>query len=305
MKHYTTPQYLKAGDTVTVLAAASAPAGSYARPDAQWIPIMESWGLKVKFGKHLYDCLPGDFAGTDAERAADITEALLDDEVKAIISFRGGYGSMRTCMNMDLNLFKEHPKWLVGFSDITIFHAALQKMEIESLHGPMPFSYGKSELSQGLLLDALFGRKLDYHIDPHPFNRPGKAKGRLVGGNLALYNSTLNTPWANELDEPCILFLEDIEESMHTIDRMLLSMRAGGWLQKAKGVIIGQFTDIAEEGDWARTAYELIKEHTDTLDCPVMFGMPSGHEQPNYPLIMGREVSLEVGPEGGHLEFLK
>lgn len=304
MKHYVTPQYLKSGDTVTVLAAASALAGNYARPDARWISVIEGWGLKVKFGKHLYNSIPGEFAGTDADRAADIEEALRDDEVKAIISFRGGYGSMRSCLNLDLNLFREHPKWMVGFSDITVFHTALQKMEIESIHGPMPFSYGENELSENLLRDVLFGLKPDYHTSPHPFSRTGKASGRLVGGNLALYNSTLNTPWANNLDEPCILFLEDIEESMHTIDRMLLSMRAGGWLQRAKGVIIGQFTDIAEEEKWGRNVYRLIKEHTDTLGCPVMFGMPSGHEQPNYPLIMGREVTLEVTPEGGHLQFL-
>lgn len=305
MKQYIRPEFLKKGDTVAVVSMASNPPAS-AREE-QWLRDIEAWGVKVKKGEHIYDSIPGEFAGTDEDRAADIEAALKDPEVKAIISWRGGYGSMRTVTKLDTSLFLKYPKWIVGFSDITVFHALFGKLEMESILGDMPCSFyegPEAPKSIEYLRAALFGELKSYHTDPHPYSREGKARGRLVGGNLSLWSSTIGTPWENHIDEDCILFLEDIDERMLSVDRMLLTLKCGGYLDRAKAVIVGQFTDTAAEAIWKRDVYSLIKEHTDTLKCPVLFGCQCGHEHPNISLYLGREVELTVSPEGGLIEFL-
>ena len=303
MKQYIRPAYLKPGDTVAVVAMASALSES-SRQTFYWKAMLESWGLRVKTGRHLYDSIPGEFAGCDADRAADLTEMLLDPEVKAIISFRGGYGSMRTVRALDLRLFTAHPKWLVGFSDITVFHAVLQSLGIESILGAMPSTVGEdSAVSEESLRKALFGEIRSYRTAPHPFSKPGQARGRLVGGNLSLIVSCLGTPWAHRLDEDSILFIEDVDERMYNLDRMLLTLQQGGAFDRARGIVIGQFTDTSGEDEWQRTAIDLVNEYMAPLDKPVLFGFDCGHEHPNYSLYLGREVTLDVSPDGGLLAF--
>ena len=305
MRQYIRPEFLKPGDTVAVVAMASS-LSEKSRQTLYWKAMLESWGLHVKTGKHLYDSEPGEFAGTDADRAADITQALLDPEVKAIISFRGGYGSMRTVRAMNLDLFTEHPKWIVGFSDITVFHAMLQRRGMESILGAMPSTIGEpdSRVSEESLRKALFGEIKSYRTAPHPYNKAGKARGRLVGGNLSLVYSCLRTPWENPLRENSILFLEDVDERMYTIDRMLLTLQQGGFLERAKGIVIGQFTDTAGEDEWKRKVLDLVNEYM-PAGKPVLFGFDCGHEHPNYSLYLGREVTLEVTDDGGYLKFMK
>ena len=304
MKQYLRPEYLKQGDTVAVVALASA-LSEASRKTLYWKEMLESWGLRVKLGRHLYDSAPGDFAGRDEDRAADLTEMLLDPEVKAIISFRGGYGSMRTVRAMNLNLFAEHPKWLVGFSDITVFHAVLQSMGIESILGAMPSTLGAdSKVSEESLRKALFGEIRSYRTAPHDFNHMGCARGRLVGGNLSLVVSCLGTPWQNRLRENSILFIEDVDERMYNLDRMLLTLQQGGTFDRAKAVIIGQFTDTSGEDEWQRKALDLVNEYMAPLVKPVLFGFDCGHEHPNYSLYLGRAVTLDVTPEGGLLKFI-
>ena len=304
MKAYIRPEFLKKGDTVAVVAMASA-LSPQSRQTLYWKEMFESWGLHVKIGKHLYDSAPGDFAGSDQDRAADITEMLLDPEVKALISFRGGYGSMRTLRALDLDLFSQHPKWLVGFSDITVFHAMLQSRGIESILGAMPSTVGEgSAVSEESLRKALFGEIKSYRTAPHPFNHTGSARGRLVGGNLSLIVSCLGTPWQNRLRENSILFIEDVDERMYNLDRMLLTLQQGGTFDRAKAVIIGQFTDTSGEDEWQRKALDLVNEYMAPLDKPVLFGFDCGHEHPNYSLYLGREVTLDVTPDGGSLKFV-
>ena len=304
MKSYLRPAYLKKGDTVAVVALASALSES-SRQTMYWKEMLESWGLRVKLGRHLYDSTPGDFAGRDEDRAADLTEMLLDPEVKAIISFRGGYGSMRTVRAMDLDLFSQHPKWLVGFSDITVFHAVLQSRGIESILGAMPSTLGPdSKPSEESLRKALFGEIKSYRTAPHDFNHTGSARGRLVGGNLSLVVSCLGTPWQNPLTEDSILFIEDVDERMYNLDRMLLTLQQGGTFDRAKAVVIGQFTDTSGEDEWQRKALDLVNEYMAPLSKPVLFGFDCGHEHPNYSLYLGREVTLDVTPDGGYLKFL-
>lgn len=303
MKAYIRPEFLKKGDTVAVVAMASA-LSPESRQTLYWKDMLESWGLKVKTGKHLYDSAPGDFAGSDEDRAADITEMLLDPEVKALISFRGGYGSMRTLRALDLDLFSQHPKWLVGFSDITVFHAMLQSRGIESILGAMPSTVGEgSAVSEESLRKALFGETRSYRTAPHEYSCPGSARGRLVGGNLSLVVSCLRTPWENHLDEDSIFFIEDVDERMYNLDRMLLTLQQGGFFARPKGIIIGQFTDTSGEDQWQRKALDLVHEYM-PADKPVLFGFDCGHEHPNYSLYLGREVTLDVTPDGGALKFL-
>lgn len=304
MKKFIRPEFLKEGDTIAVVSMASSPSKS--GRESEWLQVFESWGLKVKQGKHLFDYLPGEFAGKDEDRVSDIVKALKDPEVKAIVSFRGGYGSMRTVSKMDISLFTQYPKWIVGFSDITVFHGAFRKLGLESILGDMPCSFfedGPSDESRKYLHDALFGLVKSYHSDPHPYSRQGTATGRLTGGNLCLFHSTLGTPWGNQLRESSILVIEDIDERMLNIDRMLLTLEQNGILGRAKGIIVGQFTDIHGEDIWERKAYDLIREYTDKLNVPVLFGFPCGHEHPNYSLYMGREVELKVDETGGTLTF--
>ena len=304
MKAYIRPEFLKKGDTVAVVAMASA-LSSQSRQTLYWKEMFESWGLHVKIGKHLYDSAPGDFAGSDQDRAADITEMLLDPEVKALVSFRGGYGSMRTLRALDLDLFSQHPKWLVGFSDITVLHAMLQSRGIESILGAMPSTVGEgSAVSEESLRKALFGEIKSYRTAPHAFNHTGSARGRLVGGNLSLIVSCLGTPWQNRLRENSILFIEDVDERMYNLDRMLLTLQQGGTFDRAKAVIIGQFTDTSGEDEWQRKALDLVNEYMAPLDKPVLFGFDCGHEHPNYSLYLGREVTLDITSDGGSIKFL-
>ena len=303
MKAYIRPEFLKKGDTVAVVAMASA-LSPQSRQTLYWKEMFESWGLHVKIGKHLYDSAPGDFAGSDQDRAADITEMLLDPEVKALVSFRGGYGSMRTLRALDLDLFSQHPKWLVGFSDITVFHAMLQSRGIESILGAMPSTVGEgSAVSEESLRKALFGEIKSYRTAPHAFNHTGSARGRLVGGNLSLIVSCLGTPWQNRLRENSILFIEDVDERMYNLDRMLLTLQQGGYFERARGIVVGQFTDTSGEDEWQRSALDLMKEYM-PADKPVLFGFDCGHEHPNYSLYLGREVTLDVTPDGGYLKFI-
>ena len=298
------PEFLKPGDTVAVVAMASS-LSEESRQTLYWKEMFESWGLRVKTGRHLYDSAPGDFAGSDADRAADLAEALLDPEVKAVVSFRGGYGSMRTVRALDLNLFKGHPKWLVGFSDITVFHAVLQSLGIESILGAMPSTVGKgSTVSEESLRKALFGQIKGYRTAPHAFNRDGRARGRLVGGNLSLVVSCLGTPWEIRPRGNYLLFLEDVDERMYNLDRMLLTLQQGSLLRRAKGIVIGQFTDTSGEEEWQRGVLDLVNEYMAPLDKPVLFGFDCGHEHPNYSLYLGRDATLDVTPDGGCLKFI-
>ena len=268
------PQFLKEGDTVAVIAIASAP--SQEQLAANWKEQLESWGLKVKVGKNITATYPGDFAGTHLQRAQDLQEMILDPEVKAIISIRGGYGTMHTIKNLNLELFKENPKWLVGYSDITILHYALQKMGIESIHGAMcgTFTEEFDGFSQNSLKDALFGNVAAYTTNPHQFNVKGTAKGRLIGGNLTLMRNLVATPNDHNFDEPTILFIEDIDERMYTIDSKLWHLRECGHLAKCKGIVVGYFTDTREEDQWQRNVLDLINEYTAPLGIPECQHLP-------------------------------
>ena len=302
---YLRPPFLRPGDTVSVVAVSSK---LPKKVDTSFIRTIASWGLTVKLGEHLFSRDSGWFAGTDRERAGDLQRALDDPSVRAVIFYKGGYGAVRTLDHLDLKVLRKHPKWLAGFSDVTVLHQALRKIGVESIHGTMPVLFRtdtlKTDTSALSLRDALFGEIGGYRTSPHAYNRPGRAEGRLVGGNLSLIYALNGTDMDNDMDEPSVLFIEDVGENIYHIDRMMQNLKRSGKLARAKAVVVGYFNKMKFEKEWGADAEALINAYTASLGVPVIFGFPAGHASPNMSLYMGRRVSVVVTPEGAALEFL-
>jgi muramoyltetrapeptide carboxypeptidase len=287
------PPYLKAGDKVSIIS----PAGKIERQVAErGAEILKQLGFKVEIGRHTFDT-DGVFAGNDLARAADMQKMINDKSIKAIFFSRGGYGSLRTHLLLNWSSFFKKPKWLIGFSDITVFHAFLTSHKIASVHSVMNAWFEKD----GILTDSflrtielLKGEKPEYNVSPHELNRIGSASGLLTGGNLSIIQSLRGTPLDISLKGK-ILFIEDIDEYHYHIDRMMLNLKAGGVLEQLSGLIVGYFTGSKDgETPFGKTAYEIIREAVEPYRYPVIFGFQSGHELPNYPLMMGSRVLLDV-----------
>jgi muramoyltetrapeptide carboxypeptidase len=283
--------YLKQGDKVAVIA----PAGRVSEGSLEAMTAcMERWGLQVMPGKHVY-ARQHQFAGTDAQRAADLQEAISNPEIKAVICARGGYGCSRVVDAVDFSPLLQHPKWLVGYSDITVLHARWNRMGVASIHGVMSGKFpagGEDNESTESLRKALFGEPLHYTIPAHPLNKTGKAEGLLTGGNLALMAHLTGS--ADEPDTTGkILFLEDVGEYLYAIDRMMLQLQRSGKLQKIKGLILGYFTNTKDhDTPFGASACEIISTYVQGLDIPVCVGFPAGHEEPNLSLVFGKPVTL-------------
>lgn len=294
------PPYLKAGDTIGIVA----PARKILAEELQHaINILEGWGLKVKLGNNIYTT-DNQYAGTDEQRAADFQAMLNDIEVKAILAARGGYGIVRIIDKLDFSAFTKHPKWIAGYSDVTVLHSHINRhYGIETIHCTMPISFTKDEESVSLLKNALFGEGLTYAIDGHTLNRTGEAKGELVGGNLSLLYALASTPSDIETGGK-ILFLEDLDEYLYHIDRMMMQLKRSGKLSKLSGLVIGGFTEMKDNTiPFGKTAEQIILDSVKEYTYPVCFGFPAGHSVKNYPLYMGKEVQLAV-KEKTLLKFL-
>lgn len=302
---YIRPPRLQRGDTVAVV---SPSARIHPRSDTTRMrERLESWGLHVKFAPHYADTLQPYFAGTDPERAADLQAMLDDPSVKAVIAFRGGYGSVRLLPMLCLARLRERPKWLVGFSDITMLHLALDRLRVESIHGTMPtsFVFDQDDPSAESLRAALFGETERIELLPHPLNRPGVATGRLTGGNLTLLAAAVGTPEALCTDEPVILLIEEIGEAPYRIDRMLQQLSRSGTLGSIKALLVGHFTKIERAEKFCTgTVYDLIDSYAQPLGIPVVYGFPAGHDAPNLAVYLGREVRVTVDDRGARVEFL-
>jgi muramoyltetrapeptide carboxypeptidase len=294
------PAYLKQGDTIGIVAPARKVSAEELAPA---INILESWGLKIKTGKNIFS-VQDQFAGSDAQRTADYQDMLDDTEVKAIISARGGYGSVRIIDALNFSSFKKNPKWIIGYSDVTVIHSHVHThIGIETLHATMPISFNKDAESLSLLKKALFGEELSYSILSTPLNRKGESKGVLVGGNLSLLYALAATP--SDIDtKGKILFLEDLDEYLYHIDRMMMQLKRSGKLSGLKGLIIGNLSDMKDNTiPFGKTAEEIILDAVKEYDYPVCFGFPAGHGIKNNPLYLGREVELSV-KEKTSLKFL-
>jgi muramoyltetrapeptide carboxypeptidase len=286
-----TPPYLQKGDTIAIVATARKHIVKSLQPT---IDLLESWGLHVVFGNSI-GLEENQLAGSDAQRAADLQEQLDNPSIKAIWCARGGYGTVRVVDLIDFTQFKKHPKWLVGFSDVTVLHNHLNTMGYKSIHGIMPISLAKAtpEAIESLRL-SLFGQPLQYAIDPHPMNRLGKASGELVGGNLSILYSLLGSPSAIDCKDK-ILYIEDLDEYLYHIDRMMMNLKRNGCLESLKGIIVGSMTDMKDNDiPWGKNALEIIQDVTKKYTIPMIFNFPAGHIHDNRALILGNNITIDV-----------
>ena len=290
-----TPSSLQKGDTIAIVAPAGILKNRKAVIDKAKV-LAESWGLKVVYGKHMFN-QSHHFAGTDEERCQDFQDALDNPNVKAIWSARGGYGSVRILDKLDFTKFKENPKWVIGYSDITAFHNHIHNLGIETIHGMMGTSMQDKPVdipeTIKTLRKVLFGENLKYTIPSSKYNRIGEVEGELVGGNIAILTSMLGSNSQISTDGK-ILFIEEIGEYKYSIDRMLQSLKRAGYFIKVKGVIVGDMTKIKKNSTpWGSSIEQLIL-NVIPKNIPILFNFPAGHEPDNRALIMGRVVEINI-----------
>ena len=297
------PTYLKDGDHIGIVA----PAGIVNEADIKpAIGILQDWGLKIIKGKYLFE-KNGFFAGTDQQRLEDFQNMLDNPDIKAIFCARGGYGIIRIIEKLDFTRFLKFPKWIIGYSDITIFHIYLNHyLKCESFHALMPKNFQKAYqdgLSLPTLKNALFGERLRYNIDKNELNKPGNASGKLTGGNLSIIYSLQGTHLEIGTKNK-ILFIEDINENIYHIDRMMMNLKISGKLKDLKGLIVGGMTKIKHTTPgYGKSACEVISDIVSDYRYPVVFEFPAGHIIPNYTLPMGRNVKMEVSDQKTVISF--
>ena len=287
------PPFLQKGDKVVIISPSS-------KIDKQFLKgakkRIESWGLKVAIGKHAGGS-SGRYAGTVKQRLSDLQDAMNDPKVKAIFCSRGGYGVVHLIDKIDFTAFREHPKWLLGFSDITALHNLFQKNGYASLH---------SLMARHLTVepeDILFGNLPAYTCEKHKLNKQGTAQGTLRGGNMAVAYGLRGTPYDLPA-EGTVLFIEDVSERPHAIERMMYNLKLGGVLEKLSGLIIGQFTEYEEDCSLGKELYAALADLVKEYDYPVCFNFPVGHVTYNLPLINGAKVEFTVGKKNVELKFI-
>ncbi len=298
-----TPPYLKPGDKIAIVA----PARKITATGVDTaIAIFRSWGLQVITGPHLFGACD-QYSGTDEERANDLQMMLDDTDVKALICARGGYGTVRIIDKLDFSTFEQHPKWIVGYSDITALHSHIQtQYGIETLHAIMPVNFTDegSETAVESLRRALFGEALEYKTGPHPLNKAGEVSGLLTGGNLSMLYSLIMSP-SDIQTEDKILFIEDLDEYLYHIDRMMMNLKRSGKLSGIKALIVGGMNKMNDNTiPFGKQAEEIISEITREAGIPVCFNFPAGHIADNRALILGREIRLTIDSNGVTLQFL-
>jgi muramoyltetrapeptide carboxypeptidase len=284
------PPNLKKGDTVAIVATARKNIEDNLKPAISWL---KNWGLEVVVGSTI-GLDNNQLAGTDEQRAADFQEQLDNPNIKAIWCVRGGYGTVRMIDLLDFTKFKQSPKWIVGFSDVTVLHSHLNTMGYASIHGIMPVSSKASEEAKETLRKALFGEPIEYTVPCEFMNKYGTAKGELVGGNLSILYSLFGSPSAIDCSDK-ILFIEDLDEYLYHIDRMMMNLKRNGCLESLKGIIVGGMTKMKDnEIPWGKNALEIIQDVTKNYNIPVIYNFPAGHMADNRALIFGKQVTMEV-----------
>ncbi|MEO5781660.1 MAG: LD-carboxypeptidase [Ginsengibacter sp.] len=291
----TIPPYLQKGDTVGLVC----PAGFMALEKVQTaINTLQQWGFKVYVGKTVGGTSENYFSGSDTERLNDLQQMMDNKNIKAIMCARGGYGMGRIIDELNFKKFKKNPKWIIGFSDITVLHSHLfTNYNIASLHAPMAAAFNDNQYKNEFvesLHKVLIGEEKSYECEAHPFNKNGKAAGRLVGGNLSLLAHLVGT--ASDINtKNKILFIEDIGEYIYNVDRMLYQLKRSGKLEKIAGLIIGKFSDMKDtERPFGQTTEEVIRDVVKEYDYPICFNFPVSHEKENYALKIGVEYELTI-----------
>jgi muramoyltetrapeptide carboxypeptidase len=298
------PAYLKPGDKIRIVSPAGKVTEKYVLPAAKWF---EKQGYRVELGKNVF-ASHYQFAGTDQQRLNDLQTALDDIDTKAILCSRGGYGTVRIISRINFSKFLRHPKWIIGFSDITILHSCLNNKRIATIHGVMPRYFfdkdGNANQNLLMLMQLLTGKGVSYSIAPSEFNRYGKATGELAGGNLSVISSMYGT--GGELHtKGKILFLEDIDEFLYHADRMMHQLMLSGKLSNLAGIVLGNFCDMKDnESPFGKNIHEIISEAVSAYNYPVCFGFPGGHDETNLPLIFGKTWQLSVTEQGATLKLI-
>lgn len=284
------PSYLKKGDKIAIVASARKISLLEIEPA---IAIFENWGLEVVLSKNLFKS-DNQFSGTDQERAEDMQTMLDDASIKAIISARGGYGTIRIIDKLDFTKFKQLPKWLVGYSDITVLHSHLHNLGIETIHATMPINFTKNEEATESLRKALFGEQLIYEIENHSLNKKGICEGELIGGNLSLIYALTGS--VSDIDTyGKILFIEDLDEYLYHLDRMMMNLKRSGKLSHIAGLVVGGMTDMKDNViPFGKTAEEIILDAIKEYNYPVCFNFPAGHIDRNMAIYFGKKSQLKI-----------
>jgi len=288
------PPYLRKGNKIGIIATARKITKEELQPA---VDVLTSWGLEVIFGKNLFQA-QHQFSGSDEQRAADLQTMLDDETIAAVIVARGGYGSVRIIDKIDFNRFMQYPKWVIGYSDITVLHNHIQQITgMASLHATMPVNF-PSQVNEGEALTslqhALFGKKTTCTFSAHPLNVDGEAEGILTGGNLSVLYSVMGSVSFPDTDGK-ILFLEDLDEYLYHIDRMMTALKRAGVLSNLAGLVVGGMSDMKDNTvPFGKTAEEIIRDAVKEYTYPVCFNFPAGHITNNQTLKMGVRHRLKV-----------
>ena len=297
------PPFLQSGNTIAITATARKVSLQEIEPAIQ---LFSAWGLNVKLAEGLF-AEQHQFAGSDDTRASALQQLLDDPTVNAIICARGGYGTVRIIDQLDFTKFSQSPKWLIGFSDVTVLHNHVYRhCQVHTIHAPMAFSMQPSLAdaeSIESLRQLLFGHSNTYTTPIHPLNRNGIATGKLVGGNLSVLNSVIGS--VSDINtEGCVLFLEDLDEYVYHIDRMMMNLKRNGKLDKLAGLMVGGMNDMKDNTiSFGKSAEQIIAEHVSEFSYPVSMGFAAGHERKNLALMMGQTYSLKISSEGTILQI--
>jgi len=289
-----TPDLLRLTNKVGIISTARKISPKEVQPA---IDKLQSWGLEPILGNHLFS-EHHQFAGTAEERAADLQKMLDDPEIKAIFCARGGYGTVQIIDRVDFTGFKKNPKWVVGYSDITVLHSHIQRhCGVQSLHATMPINFPdtlRENSATESLYNALFYGDNEYRVKAHPLNRAGSAQGELVGGNLSILYSLLGSP-SDVSTIGKILFIEDLDEYLYHIDRMMQNMKRNGKFDHIRALLVGGMSDMNDNTiPFGKTAEEIIMDVLGDTHFPIMFNVPAGHIEDNRALIIGGKTRIEV-----------
>ncbi|MCB2221400.1 MAG: LD-carboxypeptidase [Bacteroidetes bacterium] len=288
------PPYLKKGDTIAIVG----PAGKISEKQVEkTVETLKNWGFQVTVGKHLFDNQYG-YSASDAKRVSDFQTMLDKAEVKAILCARGGYGTNRIVDQLDFSKFNQLPKWIIGFSDITVIHSHIhQNFGVETIHGTMAAGFGNMNTypeTTETLHKALLGKLKGYRFESHKLSRNGTGSGVLTGGNLAILCSLIGT--RSDIDtQQKILFIEEVGEHLYRIDRMMVQLKRAGKLDGLAGLLVGGMDELPDtRKDFGKSVYEIITNATGDYDYPVAFDFPGGHGNDNRVLLLGRPCTMKV-----------
>lgn len=297
------PPFLKLGSTIGIVATARKLTWEELEPT---VGVLADAGFKVRTAQRMFGA-ENQFAGSDEDRAADMQRMLDDPDINAVLCARGGYGTVRIIDKLDFSEFVKHPKWLCGFSDITVLHAHVnQNFGIATLHSSMPLSMRElsaEHVQYSSLINSLKGEFSPYEFDAHQLNKNGEMEGEIVGGNLSVLYSILGSKSDVNTDGK-ILFLEDLDEYLYHIDRMMMNLKRNGKLDNLKGLIVGGMSDMNDNAiPFGKTAVETIRRVVEEYDYPVCFNFPAGHIDDNRALILGKKAVARVTNNGSTFSY--